>query len=94
MKLKFMLLCQVEDSGRTKKVRYTVEAKDFAQAQQIFYGDIYCYKETHPSTQLIGIILLDKEPSITCPKCGMTSFHPQDISHRFCGNCHQFHSDM
>jgi protein-arginine kinase activator protein McsA len=34
------------------------------------------------------------EQSITCPKCGMTSHHPQDVLEKYCGNCHQFHSDM
>lgn len=33
-------------------------------------------------------------PSITCPKCEMTSYHPDDIKNRYCGNCHQFHDDM
>ena len=29
-------------------------------------------------------------PSITCPVCGMTSYHPKDIEHGFCGNCHDY----
>ena len=32
--------------------------------------------------------------SITCPKCGRTSYHPEDVRHRYCGACHQFHDDM
>lgn len=32
--------------------------------------------------------------SITCPRCGMTSYHPRDIQERYCGNCHQFHEFM
>jgi hypothetical protein len=27
-------------------------------------------------------------PSITCPRCGMTSYNPHDIEDGFCGNCH------
>lgn len=34
------------------------------------------------------------QPSITCPKCKMVSYHPQDISHKYCGNCHAFHDNM
>lgn len=34
----------------------------------------------------------DLTPSITCPKCGRTSYHPKDIEHRFCGQC-GFHDD-
>lgn len=30
------------------------------------------------------------QPSIVCPVCGMRSFHPQDIEHGYCGNCHEF----
>lgn len=30
-------------------------------------------------------------PSITCPTCGMTSYHPKDIEFRFCGKCDKFH---
>jgi ribosomal protein S27AE len=30
-------------------------------------------------------------PSITCPKCGRASYHPEDIKHRYCGNCHEYH---
>jgi hypothetical protein len=32
--------------------------------------------------------------SITCPKCGMTSYHPKDIEEQYCGNCHQWHAEM
>lgn len=30
---------------------------------------------------------------ITCHRCGMTSHHPEDIKHRYCGMCHRFHDD-
>lgn len=32
------------------------------------------------------------EPSarkITCPECGMTSWHPKDVEEGWCGNCHK-----
>jgi hypothetical protein len=32
--------------------------------------------------------------TITCPKCGKTSYHPEDERQRYCGHCHQFHADM
>ena len=28
--------------------------------------------------------------SITCPQCMMTSYHPKDIEHGYCGYCHAF----
>lgn len=27
---------------------------------------------------------------ITCPKCGRTSYHPEDIKQGWCGNCHAY----
>jgi hypothetical protein len=29
-------------------------------------------------------------PSVTCPLCGMTSYHPEDIRQGYCGNCHDW----
>jgi hypothetical protein len=26
----------------------------------------------------------------TCPRCGMTSYHPRDLQEGYCGNCHDF----
>lgn len=34
------------------------------------------------------------EPSIECPQCGMRSYHPMDVLHKYCGNCHLFHDQM
>lgn len=33
-------------------------------------------------------------PSITCPVCGRTSYHPKDIHHHYCSHCHAFHTDI
>lgn len=30
--------------------------------------------------------------TITCHKCGMTSYHPKDVEHRYCGKCNDFHA--
>lgn len=32
------------------------------------------------------------QPSITCPKCRMTSYNPNDIEQGYCGNCHDWTS--
>ncbi len=29
--------------------------------------------------------------SVTCPECKKTSFHPEDVKQKYCGNCHEFH---
>src|SRR5690349_16044634 len=31
-------------------------------------------------------------PSITCPECGVTSYHPGDIEQGYCGRCHAWTS--
>lgn len=30
------------------------------------------------------------QPSITCPRCGKTSYHPDDVKQGYCGNCHDW----
>lgn len=32
-------------------------------------------------------------PTFTCPCCGATSSHPQDIAHGYCSRCHAFTGD-
>lgn len=32
------------------------------------------------------------QQSITCPVCGMTSYHPKDVEYGYCGNCHDYTS--
>ena len=47
----------------------------------------------------IGYDLIAKEErsrvvlGIRCHTCGRTSFHPKDITERYCGRCHVFHED-
>jgi len=31
--------------------------------------------------------------SITCLRCGLSSFHPTDVAEKYCGRCHVFHED-
>lgn len=37
---------------------------------------------------------IDNDPvlSITCPACGATSYHPDDVANGYCGRCHAFTS--
>lgn len=32
--------------------------------------------------------------SITCPVCGMTSYHPGDVEEGYCGNCRDWTTDL
>lgn len=29
-------------------------------------------------------------PSFTCPRCGMMSYHPDDVREGYCGSCHDW----
>lgn len=31
--------------------------------------------------------------AFTCPRCGATSSHPEDLANRYCGRCHAFTGD-
>ena len=33
-------------------------------------------------------------PGFTCPRCGMTSHHPDDVREGYCGNCHDWTGDF
>ncbi len=37
--------------------------------------------------------ILEEGRAIKCLVCGLTSWHPKDIAHRYCDNCSQFHDD-
>lgn len=37
--------------------------------------------------------MTDTQPSITCPRCGATSYNPGDIANTYCGRCHWWTSD-
>ncbi len=37
------------------------------------------YRRTHP--------LVEETPSITCPRCWRTSYHPKDIDNSYCASC-------
>jgi ribosomal protein S27AE len=36
---------------------------------------------------------MSRPPSYRCPRCGMVSFNPNDLQHRYCGFCHKFEDE-
>jgi hypothetical protein len=34
--------------------------------------------------------VVQDQPSITCPRCRATSYHPADIAEGYCGRCHEW----
>lgn len=36
----------------------------------------------------------DRGKAIKCLICGRTSWHPEDVCHRYCGACMVFHEDL
>lgn len=41
-----------------------------------------------------GVAQYTSNLAIVCPTCGRASYNPNDIAHRYCGNCHMFYADM
>jgi ribosomal protein L37E len=39
-------------------------------------------------------MLLNDEPAILCPACGIVSYHCGDIDTGYCSNCHEFTQGM
>lgn len=37
--------------------------------------------------------IIEQGRAIECLGCGAVSYHPEDVRHRYCGHCHQFHDD-
>ena len=50
-------------------------------------------KKTPPANPPVELlfVILDGGKAIKCMTCGMTSYHPKDVEHRYCGNCNKFH---
>jgi hypothetical protein len=46
------------------------------------------YELAYPLRQSLGSL------AIRCLICGMISYHPEDVRHRYCANCHRFHEDQ
>ena len=40
---------------------------------------------------VVDALVSDDGSRIKCLKCGMVSYHPGDVEHRYCGYCHEFH---
>lgn len=38
--------------------------------------------------------IVERGRAIKCLVCGMTSWHPQDVTRRYCGECHRFHKEL
>ena len=38
--------------------------------------------------------ILNNGRAITCRICGLTSYNPHDVEHRYCGKCHIVHDEQ
>ena len=36
----------------------------------------------------------EPQPSITCPRCGRTSYNPNDVREGYCGHCHDWTQEI
>lgn len=48
-----------------------------------------------PEKAVIDTFIIDPGGgTITCKRCCLTSFNPQDVEHHYCAFCDQFHDDI
>jgi len=47
----------------------------------------------HAPSMLIDDDEVFPQRSFTCPKCGRTSYNPDDVKNEYCGHCHLFTVD-
>ncbi len=62
-----------------------VELRD----RRVVYHDVYYLEELPPEPTHVLVRRHGRE-GIECLVCGMTSWHPEDVVNRYCGNCHRF----
>jgi len=62
----------------------TDEEKNELVARMVWRANYYPWKPKK----------VDPPPSITCPKCNMTSHNPNDVREKYCSNCHMFHEGV
>lgn len=43
-----------------------------------------------PAGTQLDVVSRKDLPSITCPWCGATSYHPMDVAEGYCGRCHDW----
>jgi hypothetical protein len=53
-----------------------------------------CLTEAGPNFYPLTFALSADGKSITCIRCGRTSFNAGDVEHRYCGHCQMFHDDI
>jgi len=63
----------------------------------------YCARCAYPSDQPLPgelcswcaeeVAVWPAPTSYTCPRCGRTSYNPNDRKHRYCAICHAFQED-
>lgn len=88
----FMVIEMDKDGGYyfiTSSAKYSAEFLQRINPDSI-HSDCIRIESNFEPKNMIRI----KKDSITCPQCQMTSYHPEDIKQKYCGNCHQFHSEM
>jgi len=48
-------------------------------------------EKTRKTYKIIPVEGAHGDMAIKCLKCGMTSYNPNDVRHKYCGKCHEFH---
>jgi broad specificity phosphatase PhoE len=63
-----------------------------AEWGRMFEGLAHVEPKPEPAAPRYAIIA--GGAAIQCLTCLYISYHPQDVSQHYCGNCHRFHDDV
>lgn len=63
-------------------------------ALALLLGAFVCWSRTAPlMRRLLNGDGEENVPWYTCPWCGTTSRHPDDVANKYCARCHEFEDD-
>ena len=49
--------------------------------------------DPHAKKRQPGYTISEDRRAITCHRCHMTSYNPNDVTHRYCAACKMFHEE-
>ncbi len=101
---------RVFDNRMSPEVRLSVDGKEFVAKRVVVNTeesddpevDVVTLSTDEPhdpyagfSFSIVGPKKTEQDiPSITCPRCDLTSHNQEDIRHRYCGACHAYHEPL
>lgn len=77
-----------------REILVAVEFHGDGCGDEVIYHPVDELEKLPPEPTYVMIESRSGAPAIRCLRCGMVSFHPDDIEERYCGHCHEFHEPI